>query len=86
MSLSTRESDRNHHAAGMLYGLAQWLKLNGWRSGGRDRRHALTELATMEDWQLDDLGLTRQRLEREMTAAGLWNGRGQPHAGPRLNR
>jgi hypothetical protein len=40
----------------------------------------------MEDWQLEDVGLTRQRLERELAAAGVQDGREQPHAGHRLNR
>lgn len=86
MTLSTRETHRNRHAAGALSGLAHWLGLNGRRRISHDRQHALGELAAMEDWQLDDVGLTRQLLERELAAAGLPDGREQPHAGHRLNR
>ncbi|GLQ55574.1 DUF1127 domain-containing protein [Devosia nitrariae] len=85
MTLSAREMHRHHHPAGALSGLVEWLGLNGQR-GGRDRRHALTELARMADWQLEDVGLTRQRLERELATAGLRDDREQTHPGARWNR
>lgn len=83
MTLSTRETHPNHHAACALSGLVRWLGLNG----GHSRRHALAELAALEDWQLEDVGLTRQRLERELTAAGVHDDPElRMHSGSRWNR
>jgi len=47
----------------VLRGTAIW-----W--GGRQRRRALASLDKMDNWQLDDIGLTRADVDRAMTSAG----------------
>ncbi|WP_246018444.1 DUF1127 domain-containing protein [Pelagibacterium montanilacus] len=52
----------------IAHAAAQLLALQAWRA--RARRTAL-RLAAMEDWQLEDIGLTRAEVEQQLARHGI---------------